>query len=202
MPDLVESFEIARPPAQVWAFFQDVPQVAACIPGFTLTGQTGESYRGMVKIRLGPVAGNFEGEASIVERDETAMTACIEGQGLDRQGGSRAAATVRYRLKPSGVGTRVEITAELKLSGALAQIGRTGMVQDVARELIASFAESLHARLAETAPAQADPAARAAGAPPAGALATAPPKELGVGFFWRVLRRRLATLFKRLCGCS
>ncbi|MBM3484135.1 MAG: hypothetical protein FJX66_12660 [Alphaproteobacteria bacterium] len=215
MTDIVERFTVDQPPDAVWAFFQDVPAVVTCIPGLALTGEEPpDKYRGKIRLRLGPVSAAFEGEAMIVERDATARRARIEGQGLDRQGGSRASARVDYQIAPKDAGSEVTVTAEIKLTGALAQIGRTGIVQDVARELTAVFASTLRERLAASAAAAASapiaassltaPSIEASSSSAAAPLPTtpltasgrlAPPAAqapaLGLGFFLRVLWRRL-----------
>lgn len=213
MTDIVERFTIDQSPDAVWAFFQDVPAVVTCIPGLTLTGEEPpDKYRGKIRMRLGPVAAAFEGEATIVERDAGQRRARIEGQGLDRQGGSRASARVDYQIAPKGVGSEVTVTAEIKLTGALAQIGRTGIVQDVARELTSVFAATLRERLAALAPVPVSvapsPAASASPSNSSSAATTATPTvpltasgrlaphgtaapALGLGFLLRVLWRRL-----------
>jgi len=217
MTEIIERFTVDQPPAAVWDFFQDVPAVVTCIPGLALTGAAPpDKYQGKVRLRLGPVSAAFEGEAIIVARDAAARHARIEAQGIDRQGGSRASARVDYEIAPKDGGSEVTVTAEIKLTGALAQIGRTGIVQDVARELTASFAATLRARLAALAPAAASSApevpaaaARARDASPAltapsGPSApmapstprtTSPAPALGLRFFLRVLWRRARALF-------
>lgn len=204
MPDITERFEIDQPPYVVWDYLQDVPAVVTCVPGLELTSAEPPKYRGKIRMRLGPVSAGFEGEATIVHADVVNHHARIEGQGLDRQGGSRANATVEYVLRPKGdAATEVTVKADIKLSGALAQIGRTGIVQDVARELTSAFADNLRQKLA----------ARAARAE-AAELVTAPPLEpphlgegaagptLGGGFLFRFIMRRLGemvgALFRRL----
>ena len=53
-------------PAEVFAFFQDVPAVARCMPGAELTEAKGDGlYAGRVKVRLGPFGADFEGEAKV-----------------------------------------------------------------------------------------------------------------------------------------
>ena len=196
MPDITERFEIDQKPDVVWAYMQDVPALVTCIPGLELVGAEPPKYRGKLKMRLGPVAAAFEGEATIVEADAATRRARIEGQGLDRQGGSRASASVVYELGPNAAGTEVRVTAEIKLTGALAQIGRTGIVQDVARELTSVFAtnlrDKLRARSAETKAERASPTALM----PA---ATSGP-ALGPGFLLKILMRRLCAMLGRLSG--
>ena len=80
MPDITQSFVVDQPAQAVWQLLQNVPEVVTCIPGFTLTGQEGEAtYKGKVRIRLGPVVGAFEGEATVVDVDEATHTTRIEG---------------------------------------------------------------------------------------------------------------------------
>ena len=62
------SFEVAQPVEKVWRFFDDIPQVAACLPGTTLTDDLGgNTYEGTVTIRMGPVKLHFSGTAKIRE---------------------------------------------------------------------------------------------------------------------------------------
>lgn len=153
MPDISQEFEIQQPSVAVWEFLQNIPEVVTCIPGFVLTGQeSATKYQGNVKIRLGPIVGSFEGEAEIVEIDSKLMTTKIEGQGLDRKGGSRASATVIYTVEDIDNGSLVKISAEMKLTGALAQMGRTGIVQDVAGQITADFAKNLNSKISTLTP--------------------------------------------------
>jgi carbon monoxide dehydrogenase subunit G len=202
LPEVSQSFDVGQPVERVWAFFQDVPQVVTCMPGLELTGQSGDStYQGKVRIRLGPVTAAFEGEATILETDAAARRARIEAKGIDRKGGSRASAAVVYDLTAMADGTRVTLAGDIKLTGALAQIGRTGIIQDVAAQLTSQFADALRAKLAST-PADARAPAGAAMQGPSAAGPLAPPpapqrKEMsGTGFLLAVLWRRV----KRLLG--
>jgi len=64
-------FEVAQPAEKVWRFFDDIPQVASCLPGAELTDDLGDGkYKGRVAIRMGPVRLQFAGTADITERDE------------------------------------------------------------------------------------------------------------------------------------
>ncbi len=149
MPDIEASFSIDQPANRVWDFFQDVPEVVTCMPGTELLGQTGEAtYQGKVTVKLGPVTAAFEGEATIAETDHEARTARIEASGIDRRGGNRAKASIAYQIQEQDGGSFVRLSGDIKLSGALAQIGRSGIVQDVADHLTAQFAERLRNKLA------------------------------------------------------
>ena len=87
------SFQVDQPIDQVWNFFDDVPLVAACVPGADLTNQVGDDqYEGDVTISAGPVKLEFSGELKIKSRDNTKKVIVLEGAGADKKG--RGAASV------------------------------------------------------------------------------------------------------------
>ncbi len=196
MPEIAQSFEIDQPPETVWRIFQDVPRVVTCMPGLEYggaeAGEAGaETHRGKVRIKLGPVSAAFEGEATILETDAGARSARIEGKGIDKRGGSRASASVLYKIEENGAGSRVKIDADIKLSGALAQMGRTGIVQDVAAQITEQFANSLRATLAAESPAASGEEVEPAPPPPPAA-----PREIrGEALLLKIIWRRLLALF-------
>ena len=61
-------------------------------------------------------------------------------------------------MTPTDGGTHVDIVTELTLSGPVAQYGR-GLIADVSRQLVDSFAECLRTQLAATTPEEAEAAA-------------------------------------------
>ena len=70
---ITSDFEVAEPVEKVWRFFDNIPQVASCLPGAELTKDLGDDkYEGRVAIRMGPVRLQFTGTADITERDEAA----------------------------------------------------------------------------------------------------------------------------------
>lgn len=142
------SFEVARPVDTVWAFFQDIPSVAQCLPGAELTEDKGGNvYSGKVSVKLGPLSAMFEGEAKVSPDDE-ARTGSIDGKGVDRRGGSRGQVKVTYALAPSETGTAVSIDADVTLSGAAAQFGRTGLINEMSSRLIDEFVTCVEGKLA------------------------------------------------------
>jgi carbon monoxide dehydrogenase subunit G len=145
---VAQRFTVARPPAEVWAFFQDVPAVARCMPGAELVEDKGEGlYAGKVKARLGPFGANFEGEAR-VSPDPATYSGHVEGKGVDKRGGSRTRMVMDYRLHPAGEGTEVTVDADVTLAGAIAQFGRTGLIQETANILVQDFVAALERELA------------------------------------------------------
>jgi uncharacterized protein len=142
------SFEVAEPVGKVWQFFQDIPQVAACLPGTALTDSLGDDkYKGTVSVRMGPVRLQFAGTASITARDEATHRMVVDAAGAEQKGRGQANMEVTATLTPAGRGTRVDVTQDLQLAGAAAQYGR-GMISDVTAVLMNEFAVNLQDRIA------------------------------------------------------
>ena len=136
----------------VWEFFGRIEDVAACLPGVVLSGApTLQHTAGRIKVKVGLISAEFRGVAAI-ERDHSDFTGWIRGEGTDARANSVTRGEVRYRLLPAenGAATRVELSIGYSLTGMLAQLGRSGIVQDVAARLTASFAQNVSARLSGT----------------------------------------------------
>ncbi len=148
--NITHSFEVARPVDTVWEFFQDIPSVAQCLPGAELTEVKSDgNYAGKVSVKLGPLSATFEGEATVTP-DHSAKSGSIDGKGVDRRGGSRGQVKVTYVLGSTGSGTKVDIDADVTLSGAAAQFGRTGLINEMSSRLIGEFVTCVEGKLAAT----------------------------------------------------
>ena len=141
-------FDVAQPVAKVWEFFDDIPRVAACLPGATLTENLGDDkYGGQVAVRMGPVKLQFAGTAEITERDEAAKRIVVNAAGADQRGRGQASMVVTATLSQAGAGTKVAVSQDLQLSGAAAQYGR-GMISDVTAVLMRDFSVNLANQIA------------------------------------------------------
>ena len=141
-------FTVSRPTQAVWDFFQNVPDVAQCLPGAEVTSNEGDGkYAGKVAVKLGPMSATFDGQAT-VSTDASTHTGTIDGKGADRRGGSRGAVKVVYALHPDGAGTKVNIDADVTLSGAAAQFGRSGLINEMSNRLIGEFVGCVEGKLA------------------------------------------------------
>jgi uncharacterized protein len=144
---ITNDFEVAQPVAKVWEFFGDIPKVAACLPGATLTDDLGEDkYGGGVAVRMGPVKLQFNGTAEITERDEAAKRIVVHAAGAEQRGRGQAAMDVTATLTQAGRGTKVSVAQDLQLSGAAAQYGR-GMIADVTSVLMRDFSANMAAQI-------------------------------------------------------
>jgi carbon monoxide dehydrogenase subunit G len=155
---ITESFTVPTTAEEVWSFFKDVRAVTECMPGTELTEEIDESaFRGNLAVKVGPVSSLFNGEAR-VERNDALRSGTINAEGVDRRGGSRARAVVSFTVTEDGSYAKVDIVADVKLAGQLAQFGRTGLIQHVSASLTKEFAGHLQERLAEPHPrSQTDP---------------------------------------------
>lgn len=141
------SIEVPQPIDKVWEFCQDIPQVAACLPGARLSEEIGpDRYAGSVSISMGPVSMQFAGNAEVTRRDEANKTIVIDAAGSDQKGRGQANLGLTVKLVPAGAGTRMDVTQDIQLSGAAAQYGR-GMISDVTQVLMGDFATNMQTRL-------------------------------------------------------
>ncbi len=146
---LVNEFTVNRPIDEAWAVITDVERIAPCLPGAQLQEIEGDTYRGVVKIKLGSITPQFKGEANFVERDDSAHRAVLKAQGRDTGGRGNAAAEIQAEAESlSPTSTRVVVTTDLHITGKVAQFGR-GIIGDVSKKLMAQFAGNLNTMLDE-----------------------------------------------------
>ena len=146
---ITNEFTVNRPIDEAWAVLCDVERIAPCLPGAQLQEIEGETFRGVVKIKLGAVNANFKGEAKFVERDDTAHRAVLSASGRDTGGRGNASADVTAEaVALSPTSTRCTVTAELHITGKVAQFGR-GIMGDVSKKLMDQFSANLNTMLDE-----------------------------------------------------
>jgi uncharacterized protein len=146
---LVNEFTVNRPIEEAWPVICDLERIAPCLPGAQLQEIEGDEYRGIVKVKLGAVATQFKGAASFTSRDDTNYTAALHAEGRDTGGRGNAAADITAKAEAlSPTSTRVEVIADLHITGKVAQFGR-GILGDVSKKLMTQFATNLNAMLDE-----------------------------------------------------
>ena len=175
---IVNEFTVNRPIEEAWPIICDVERIAPCLPGAQLEEIEGDVYRGRVKVKLGAVTTQFKGEARFVERDDEAHTAKLHGKGRDTGGRGNAEAdiyAVAEALSPTS--TKCTVTADLHITGKVAQFGR-GIMGDVSKKLMDQFANNLNTMLDDEGSEPA-PAAAPSPAPPSTDARDAAPAEEG-----------------------
>jgi carbon monoxide dehydrogenase subunit G len=186
-----QAARIARPVDDVWNILGDIPLVVGCIPGAELGEKLADNrYRGTFRLKVGPLTAKIDGEGEVT-RDAAAKTGRITGRGIDKRGGSRVGASVDYKVANDNGGSLLTVNADLDLSGPLAQVGRTGIIEDVAKRLTEEFTAALEQKLNASGPETANKAADT----------SAPAKEFDVGSALAdSLILRIVAFIKRLLG--
>ncbi|HEY1454133.1 MAG TPA: 2Fe-2S iron-sulfur cluster-binding protein [Roseiarcus sp.] len=144
-----QSFTVGLPPAEVFAAFGRIREIAECIPGAVVDGEPAPNrVEGGIKVRFGPISPVFRG-AAVIERDEENLAGRILGTGADASERSTMQGEIRYRIVDGEApGTaRVELAIGYALKGALAQFGRPSLVRNLAGRMIAEFSRNLEDRL-------------------------------------------------------
>src|SRR3954468_16598847 len=140
--EINDSFRVDLPVDETWRVLMDIERIAPCLPGAQLQEIAGEKFRGVVKVKVGPITAQYKGVAYFESRDDATHVAVIKGSGRDTRGQGNASATITMRLVPDGGGTAVSVETDLAITGKVAQFGR-GVMADVSAKLLAQFVANL-----------------------------------------------------------
>src|SRR5215217_1031894 len=174
-------FDVGAPIDAVWDALLDVERVAPTVPGARVLERVGDdAYKVAIKVKVGPMSMTYNGEVEITERDEAAHRAVMKARAKESRGQGTADADVTMVLAGQNGGTSATVTTDVQLSGKVASMGQ-GVLQDVSRRLVETFAGNLATMLEGGAPAE--PARAAAGAParPQEPAAAEPESALDLG---------------------
>ena len=139
---LENEFRVDVPVEEAWRVLLDVERIAPGMPGAQLQEVEGDEYRGIVKVKVGPITAQYKGVARITESDDANHRAVIRAEGRDTRGQGNASATATAVLQPDGDGTRVNIDSDVTITGKVAQFGR-GVIADVSAKLLDQFVACL-----------------------------------------------------------
>ncbi|MEY2772100.1 MAG: hypothetical protein RIQ38_2519 [Pseudomonadota bacterium] len=209
---LDKQYPLAVDAQRAWAILSDLKATAACMPGADITEQLGESsYKGAVKVKVGPAVAQFGGTVDVLEKDDAARKVVMLGKGADKGGSSASMDLTATVVSDPEDPSRCVLhgVAAVIVNGKFAQFGGRMMVQ-VSEMILGQFVENF-ARAAQALPAPADAAAA-----PAGAAAVATPAEAsaapaaadpapaarssaneinGLAIFWALVKGWFAGLF-------
>jgi carbon monoxide dehydrogenase subunit G len=142
--ELSNEFEVPVPVEQAWLILTDLERIAPCLPGAQLQEVEGDVYRGIVKIKVGPITAQYKGQAVMVDKDDAAHVAVLEATGRDTRGAGNASAAIKAELTDRGDVTHVSVMTDLTVTGKVAQFGR-GVLADVSAKLLDQFVVNLEA---------------------------------------------------------
>lgn len=168
-------------PARAWAILGDLKAVAGCMPGTELTEQLSEtSYKGGVKVKVGPAVAQFGGQVDVLEKDEAARKVVLRGKGADK-GGSSASMDLAATIEADPANPAASVLhgdAAVIVNGKFAQFGGRMMVQVsdmILAQFVENFRQAAQALPAPASVATAEDAAVAFGGGDAAATASATP---------------------------
>jgi carbon monoxide dehydrogenase subunit G len=148
--ELTNEFRVGVPVDQAWAVLTDVERIAPCMPGAELQEIAGDEYRGIVKVKVGPITAQYKGTARFIEKDDVGHKAVLRAEGRDTRGQGNANATVTATLVGDDDGTTVRVDTDLTVTGKVAQFGR-GVLADVSNKLLGQFVSCLEKDLVASA---------------------------------------------------
>ena len=141
--ELNHEFRVSVPVEQAWSVLTDLERIAPCMPGAELQEVEGDEYRGVVKVKVGPITAQYKGKAHFQTLERDAGRAVLRAEGRDTRGQGNASATVTATLTAEGdAATRVAIATDLTVTGKVAQFGR-GVLADVSSKLLDQFVRQL-----------------------------------------------------------
>ena len=140
--ELTNEFTVDRPVDETWNVLTDVERIAPALPGAQLQEIEGDEYRGIVKVKVGPITAQYKGKATFVEKDDANHKAVLKAEGRDTKGQGNASALITATLDADGTGTKVKVHTDLTVTGKVAQFGR-GIMADVSTKLLNQFVENL-----------------------------------------------------------
>jgi carbon monoxide dehydrogenase subunit G len=172
--ELNNEFEVSAPIDKTWAVLTDVERIAPCLPGAQLQEVEGDEYRGIVKVKVGPITAQYKGAATFVEQDDANHRAVLKAEGRDTRGAGNASALITAKAESVGDKTKVTVSTDLTVTGKVAQFGR-GVMADVSAKLMKQFADNLEQLVEQDgSPTATEPVATAASAAWDPAATTAP----------------------------
>ena len=142
--EITDRFRVSTPIDETWKVLLDIERIAPCLPGAQLEEIDGDEFRGVVKVKVGPITAQYKGAARLAEVDEAGRRIVIDASGRDTRGQGNASAKILVTMTGDESGTEVSVHTDLSITGKVAQFGR-GVLGDVSAKLLGQFVERLEA---------------------------------------------------------
>lgn len=167
---LISTVPVKAAPDAVFALINDVQRVASCMPGAALDGRDGDTWRGAVKVKVGPITAAYAGTVRFLEVDSEKRQLRVHASGADTHGSGDAEAEVFVEVVPTADGAQLNLNTDLVIRGKIAQFGK-GAIATVSDRILQQFAQNLGSLLLADGGTEAPGVQQAASAP----VATAAP---------------------------
>ncbi len=195
---LENSFQVSAPPEKVFAYLLDINKVVGCVPGAELSEVVDPTtFKGKVKVKVGPITVAYNGTARISDRDDAQRSASLSAEGRETTGQGTARATAHMSVDPAEGGSLVKIVTEYHVAGRVAQFGR-GVMEDVSKRMVNEMAACIKANVETATPSTPSSAGQAGGGvAPAAAPVQATRQISAFGMLWHLILLRIRRLFGR-----
>jgi len=145
--ELEKSFVIKAAVADCWRLLSDIPRVATCMPGASITQVIDAShFVGLVMVSIGPMRLQFAGELELVMIDASAYKLVLMATGTDKSGSSAAMKLTTTLVDKEKNETLLHGQAEITVNGQLAQFG-SRMIAPVSDVILSQFADQFRQKL-------------------------------------------------------
>ena len=115
--EIADSFRVSTPIADTWKVLLDIEGIAPCLPGAQLQEIDGNDYKGVVKVKVGPITAQYKGTATLTVADEAAHRIVLDASGRDTCGQGNAKAQIVVTMNEDDGGTRVDVVTDLAITG-------------------------------------------------------------------------------------
>ena len=193
-----ERFEVQAPVERVWKYLIDPQRVVECLPGAELLEQQDErTFLGAIKVKVGPLAMSYKGQAKFTEINEETYQVRMVGDAREVGGSGSTKVSMLSTVSPlANGGAEVLVSADIDLVGKIVQFGR-GMIEEVSRQMFRQFSTCVkqHLEVAEEPQSGDQPIEQPTAPAETKAVAAAP---LAFRAIWAMITR----FFKGLLGGS
>jgi carbon monoxide dehydrogenase subunit G len=139
---LANEIVVDASPDEVFALVTDVPRVVGCVPGASVDGSDGDTHRGAVKVKVGPISAAYAGTVRFLDVDREKRHLRIQARGAETKGGGDAEAEITLDVEPAPDGSLLRLSTDLVVRGKIAQFGK-GAIAAVSDKLLKQFADNL-----------------------------------------------------------
>jgi len=141
------TIRVNAPRDRAWALLMDVPAVARCVPGTEDVTATGpDTYRGAVRVSVGPIRLRLEGDITVTEKDQATGQAAMRLDAADRGVGGTVRAELRMTLTEAEAGSELRLVTEATLAGRIGDLGQP-LIKRQADKIASEFARCLERTL-------------------------------------------------------
>ncbi len=141
---------IPAPAEKVWDLMMDVPAVSTCLPGVESVEEVSpDVYKGILGVKVGPVAVRLEGQVTLVEQNRDEWLARMDVVATDKRIRGAVNAKAWMKLYPNDDGTTgLLVHTDASILGKLGQFGQA-VLRKKADQIMAEFVTNMSNKLAE-----------------------------------------------------